>query len=497
MQLQFDRKPFRCLRYAPQDIKNFEETLELRLPENDGGTILCVKGQPLIRSKEWRGGRAGVTGGVAVSVLYIPEDTQELRGCEGWIPFQQSWDVPEGERDGVLHVSCTLRSLDGRMTGADKLMVTASVSLAAQTLCPESVPLAQSEDLPEDVHVLRRVYPLCVPSEAGEKNLLLDEEILVPPGKAAVERIVHASVLPGSMEQRLVGDKLVLRMTALLKLLYMGADGKLEQIESALPVSQYVQLDREYGEDASVQVTAAVTELETQKQETGSVGVKGGLVAQYVVFENRPVTMVEDAYSNCHTVQPIQEPFEVTQVLEHRVLTEELESMIPVQAESVVSCDVLTSNPMVFIRDGRLELREEGTLQLLYYDRDDRLQCALAPWQVQKDEETADDLSAVASAMTITVPKCSVAGEGINAHATVSLQLCLCTDVGIPAVVGLEMETQEKEEGRKPGVILCKAGDHTLWQIAKECGSDVEAIQRANALTAEPEPERMLLIPVG
>ena len=44
--------------------------------------------------------------------------------------------------------------------------------------------------------------------------------------------------------------------------------------------------------------------------------------------------------------------------------------------------------------------------------------------------------------------------------------------------------------------ILCRAGNRRLWDIARECGSTVSAIETANGLTGEPENDRMLLIPV-
>ena len=52
-------------------------------------------------------------------------------------------------------------------------------------------------------------------------------------------------------------------------------------------------------------------------------------------------------------------------------------------------------------------------------------------------------------------------------------------------------------DSNRPSVILRRAGEDSLWQIAKTTGSTVDAIRSANALEQEPNPDRLLLIPIA
>ena len=63
-------------------------------------------------------------------------------------------------------------------------------------------------------------------------------------------------------------------------------------------------------------------------------------------------------------------------------------------------------------------------------------------------------------------------------------------------VTELEIGERKQPDPGRPSLILQRAGGERLWQIARSCGSTVAAIQEANGLTGEPEPQRMLLIPV-
>ena len=67
---------------------------------------------------------------------------------------------------------------------------------------------------------------------------------------------------------------------------------------------------------------------------------------------------------------------------------------------------------------------------------------------------------------------------------------------GMAMVTSLNLgETAEPNPGR-PSLILCRAGEDSLWEIAKRSGSTVELIEKANSLKQEPEESKMLIVPV-
>jgi hypothetical protein len=67
---------------------------------------------------------------------------------------------------------------------------------------------------------------------------------------------------------------------------------------------------------------------------------------------------------------------------------------------------------------------------------------------------------------------------------------------GIPMVTGLTLGDEAEPDPMRPSLILRRAGQEPLWELAKRCGSTVDAICDANDLTGEPESGRMILIPV-
>ena len=60
-----------------------------------------------------------------------------------------------------------------------------------------------------------------------------------------------------------------------------------------------------------------------------------------------------------------------------------------------------------------------------------------------------------------------------------------------------ELGEEREPDGNRPSLILRRAGNQRLWDIAKESGSTMDAIRKANHLQEEPAPGQMLLIPVS
>ena len=67
---------------------------------------------------------------------------------------------------------------------------------------------------------------------------------------------------------------------------------------------------------------------------------------------------------------------------------------------------------------------------------------------------------------------------------------------GISTITELQTGEVGSLDPSRPSLILRHAGKETLWEIAKSCGSTVEAIKEANQLEDDPGQELLLLIPV-
>ena len=399
MELQFQRNSFDCLRTAVWEVKSEEQTQEVKIPDAmpDIGKILGVWGQPLMRSKDWRGNGMGISGGVMAWILYAPEDGSVPRSVETWIPFQMRWDFTQSERDGTITASCLLRSIDARLISARKLMARAVVEVSGEALEPVQTDLYAPGELPEDICLLRKSYPIRVPREAGEKTFTIEEELTVPASCNDLQRVIHYSLHPELIDKKVMGDKMVFRGTALVHMLCRCNEGELKNCDFDVPFSQYTELSREYDSYATVNVVPEITNLELDIQEPGVLRLKAGLVGQYVVYDRPLVEIVEDAYSPKRSVTVRKEEWNAPAVLEQKQEIIKAEQKMEADGDRMVDASLCFGNPGLHRNDTGMDMEISGSFPMLWYDGEGSGQNGNVRWQ--HSMEIPADANSVVMAM--------------------------------------------------------------------------------------------------
>ncbi len=490
MEIKFNQTGLNFQRSLTEQIQTKEEIQEIRLADGmpDIGRILGCWGQPVIRSKEWRSGGMGISGGVMVWVLYAPEDGSEPQTVETWIPFQQKWEFEDNGRDGFIWVQPILRSMDARSVSPRKIMVRANIAAMGRAMQNTQEEVYQPDSLPEDVQLLRRNYPVELPVESGEKLVQMDEELTAPDG---VEKILRYSLMPRITEQKILGPRLVFRGNCLLKMMYM-TDGKIQAWETELPFSQYAELDRELTGSADGSMMPIVTDLELNMNE-GRLHLKADIAAQYTIYDRETVELVEDVYSPYRAVEPVFTQLQLPARLDHWQSQAEPEQLIRGEMGTLV--DVCTMVDFPQWRGNEVTIG--GNCQVLYYDPAGNLQGGSGRFEQILPMEQVSDAQVICHAAAWEKPRIGVSGEGITVTQPMELEFTAKGRQGMPMVSGIELgEAKEPDHGR-PSLILCRCQTGDLWELAKEHGSTVEAIRRANGLDGQPEPARMLLIPIA
>ncbi len=495
--VNWKRNTISCLDTAVREVQNSEQTQEIKLSDGmpDVGKILSAWGQPILRGKEWESGRMTVSAGMMVWVLYAPEDGSKERCLDAWVPFQLRWDLPEGTEEGDIRIRCLPRFVDARSVSPRKIMVRCAMGCLGEAFVPKTVETFSAEDSGDEVQLLQSTYPARLYKEAGEKSFLVDEELTVPDSLPQPEEVLYYRMNPQVTEKKVLGNKVVFRGNGNLHVLYRGEEGRLQSWDFELPFSQFAELRNDHGPDALADMVLSPTNLELNLDEEGRIRFQGSVAAQYVITDKALLSLIEDAYSPGRELELQTGELELPLVLENRRENLYGEQNIPQEARSAVDTSFLPDFPRQRRGEDMVELTAPGTFQVLYYGEDGVLHSGTARWEgIQRlpaDENS--DLTAVPVPMDAN----AMTGNGqIVVKAEVPLELTATTSQRIPMVTGVNLGNPVEPDPDRPSMILRRAGDRRLWDIAKENGSTMEAIRRANGIQEEPEPDRMLLIPV-
>lgn len=498
MELQFEQTAYDCLKPVISEVHYEEQTQEVRLPEHmpDIGKVLASWGQVLLRGKEWRRGGMTVSGGCQVWVMYEPEDGSETQTVESWVPFQMRWDFPETQKDGTIVADCLLRGVDARSVSARKLMVRCGICANGQAWEPMRGEVYSPGKTGDDIQLLQRSYPIRVPREAGEKTFSMEEELTIPASAAEMEKILRYEVRPELIDQKVMAGKVVFRGSLLGHILYKGQDGQMKTWDYEIPFSQYGDLERVYDQEAEPKVTLCVTGLELEPGEDHVIRMKAGLTGQYVIYDQSVIEVVEDAYGTRQEVRPLMGELAVPTVLDQQRETVHADVDAELPAGQIVDVAFLAEHPGLRRGDGSVDMEIPGQFQVLYYDDEGKLQGETVRWD-GKWSLPADQNSTVKASVCLTGrPSASFAGNGVSLHAEVAVHTVTNAQRGMEMVTGLELGEEKVLPAERPSLVLRRAGEGQLWELAKTFGSTVEAIRKLNHLQDEPAAGQMLLIPV-
>lgn len=495
MELRFEKKPVSCLRRDLWQTQDREFTQELRLGDEmpEIGSVLSARGQYVMRGKEWHGDSVGVSGGVMVWILYAPADGNRPQCVETWIPVQAKWNLSGSEREGAIRANWLLRGVDARCISSRKLMVRADLSLLAEAMEPWETEAYVPERMEEDIQLLQRSYPTMIPRETGEKPFRLEEELELNGGNAV--KICAMELEPQLFEQKVLGDKVVFRGELGIHLLCQDGDGQLRTEDLTVPFSQFAELDRDYDKAATVCVMMAVSAAEPELAD-GKLSMKCGLVAQYVVWDQLMLELVEDAYSLCRSVTPQMGKLSLPMELDRCRNTLRCQTALTGDVSRVVDTWAGPAQPRLRRAGGLTELELWGNMGILYMDAEGQLRSDSGQWSTLWELPIGENAAAMAQLSELTRPEVSM-GDGITLGMDASAQVFTTGQDGLPMVQGLELGERNAPEPGRPSVILRRAGAESLWELAKSSGSTVDAICRANGLAEEPLDDRILLIPVS
>ena len=388
-----------------------------------------------------------------------------------------------------------LRFVDSRTVSARKIMVRAGVATLGELLYPFEAEICQPDEIPSDVELLRRTYPVYLPREGGEKTFLQDEELTI--SGSTPEKLIAYTMQPEITDQKVMANKVVFRGNGNLHLVYCCREGRIRTQDFELPFSQFADLEGEYGNDARTDIMMGTTSLELDLSDEGQLRLKCGLLAQYLVSDRTMLELVEDGYSPCRTVSIRQEPLILPAILDEgqeRITAEASAAGVNGQVADV---SFLPDFPRMMQNGEQIDLELPGVFQILYYGEDGALQSAAARWEGHWNQSAGEDSVMQARLQPVGRPQVMPGNDAAEIRADVMMKTRTSSQQGLPMVTGLDVGEIQEPDPNRPSLILCRMDADQLWDMAKRCHSTVDAIRQINGIQDEPAPNQMLLIPVN
>lgn len=495
MELAFHKETVKYLSESIYDQIYQEQTAEMTIPEAmpDIGRIVDCFGTVTVQSKEVETGCLRVTGGIQAGVLYLPEGEEtSLKKIEAYLPFTVSKKI-QSEDTSTLFYWGWIRSIDARFINGRKVLIRANLGSELTLLTPAVLELPEMDECPKYLACKSSTYLMRLPMCSAEKELQIADEVLMPDQEIGADQLLKWTCMTEITDSRVIGDKAVFKGNLLLRVLYQNEEGELGTWSGSVPFSQYAELDP-VPEDATpvLQPIFRHAEVETDGQlDSHRLLINITVTVQILVMGTISIRLQEDAYSLRGSFSPEWENVTLNPCLDLETKTFTAAVPIPADAERVLDWTAFPDRPSLVDPMNRDTLDTELSVNLLYYDADRALKGTLIrqklPTTLMRTEQAECDCflnmggDAQVQSRELRIPmQVSCLTRKETTYQTLS--------------AGKIEETDQKNQ---PSLIV-RFAKGSLWDVAKQNASSVEAIRLVNQLETEDlTEERMLLIPVG
>ncbi len=466
----------------------------------DIAAVLKCTVRPSVLSRQWSGDKLLVDGQSFVRVLYLDEERKCVRTFEAVQPFNCSMDAAGISPSILPYVTVRVNYMNCRASGPRRIGIHGALT-ARMEVSPSKTLELISHIHGQQVYARRETLCCTIPVGSTEKNFSIGEVVDLGGGNPAAEMIIRSDCTPIITECKQMNDKAIVKGRVLLKTLYAlnTVDGTTAIASHEFPFSQILEMD---GLDDTlhcmtcIDLQSADVHISTDQNGEGTLlAVNIKLCIRMDASRNETVEVVTDAYSGTHPCTTDAARFSGEQIAYVRRETSSLKEVLDLPSDSVTEIvDLWCDTPPVTTRTEGDMSYVDGHLQISMLARD-REGCIsyyehMSDFTLQFD----DRCDGMTAHTVLTGLEYAVIGGKIEIRLEFAVERCGYMHTTHRALQRFEAAGQPYPEERA-ALRICRAkkGD-SVWEIAKNCHTAMEAVLEENDLLTDQVPEDMMLL---
>ena len=500
MELALNRDHLSCYDTVLDATVLHEETMEMIVPDAcpDILRIVDTAGTVCLKSKEAQEGRVEISGTVRCAVLYLPDGETGVRRIEVNIPFFCSADgtgVAPG--CGVVAVP-SVQAAETRSINPRKVLVRVNLAVAVRAYRSADTAFCTGAEDDSAVEQLRESRSAYMVACVQEKPFTFSDDLTISGSRPEAEELLKSSVELICNESKIIGNKLIFKGEAALKLLYRSSDGAIASTDYELPFSQIMEVSG-VEEEADCALDVLLTDLSCSlgAGDGRTVSVSLGLLAQAVVREERSVELLTDIYSVSSELTTELQSYTMNRLLEQNTRRQAAREVIETGVLAKSTLDTYVNLGAVSqIREGeKLTFSADAVVTVVYLAEDDEIYSVSRQIAVPCQADVPEGCTCTCGCRNAGEAFATPTTGGIEVRFELDFHYMVQSTQRVTGVCGVQVNEAPVEE-KGPSIVLRAVAAERLWDIAKSYRTTTADIMQAIELESEEGLSgKLLLIP--
>lgn len=456
--------------------------------------ILQLDAVSCVTGKEVANGKATVNGRVDLKILYIPDsDSEKIKSIITSFDFVQKVDSQQINENMTAVVMSNVDKAEFTLLNSRKLRVKIMVGVDYEVIAAQNVEIAVEAGDSDSAEVLKE--NVCLQNCIGlaEEEFSVKDSLEVPSGQTSIKELLKVDVKISDSEYKTVTDKIVVKGTVGVCVLYNDENCEIQFMEMEIPFTEVFDC-ADAGDDTICDIDYCVSNVEYEVDEDNDGDRRIVLLditinAQIKATENVSVDMICDCYEPFMKTQLLKEEVELEEIVSRpstqNTLREMLETVSGAPGVSGVY-DVITKPCITKTQLQRGKLLAEGKIEayILYLTDSNE-----SPVYSMKKEIPFSHLLECDSTEEDLIPEVKAevkhTSYNLNVAGEIELRCILAINANIIRRRKIEIindvVTEQPDNGDKKGIVIyfVQRGDN-LWEISKRYAVPRDEVMRFN-----------------
>lgn len=485
--------------------------LDISLPDYcpDIQRILKCQVYPHITSRGITGDRLELEGNYTVKILYLDSGGMAVHCYESSQSFSAAITLKQSADNAQIFAFTRVEYINCRATSPRRLDIHGSFSACAKVIAQAENEVISNID-GEGVEEQKSTLSLNKMVGASQQQFTVEEVLELGQGKPPADNLIRSDAFAVLQDYTPVANKLMVKGEVCIKFVYSTADNEsaLEVMEYALPFNEMIDCEG-VTENCIFNIQLNVVGIEAQIKNDYSgdqtyFDVQVKVFANAAAYQNTDVTMVTDAYSKQYDLNISSKQKNIDNAVEFTSDTDIHKGSLAledIQISKII--DIWNEMSTVSADSANGQINYKGKFNVcvlalnpdkkpIYFERLMDFEYA-RPYQAK-----ADNIKCNAS-MYVAGISYRITGGGIDLKVELRLNAAVYSQYSLKLITDVaadETKPRAQDKSAALSIYYADAGE-SLWNIAREYCTSVNAIKLENDLTGDfVENRGMLLIPM-
>ena len=464
---------------------------------------ICTSGVVCVYKKEILDEKIRVDGNINTYIMYLADNEQDkVRGISTSLDFSETLQAPNVNQDMNCELEVRVKSMESKVINGRKIGIKATLEINYNIYSQEEISVVGDIQNSKDMQMLKNETLVDSLVGSGTTKVYAKDTITVN-NIDNIAEILKVNVNICDKDVKVSYNKILTKAEAQIKIIYLTEDNRICAVNTKIPVVGFIDIQN-VNENNMCNLNYEIRNmiLKLNPIEEHSMYAEIEVEISAFAYEEKQVTFIQDLYSPSENLEYNKK--QVTTIMSMKNMSGIMQVREKVEIEGMDNRNILDVevNPMVE-KENKFsnKIMYEGSLELTFILSGNDLQVdtrvVKVPFEYTVDG--VEDGENTNTKMNIEIVNQDfIIQEGNVVTSNIDAKMDLQTHKIAKMNIMNEIQTNGEREQEDYSILMyIVKKDDTLWNIAKEFGSTIEDIARANGIEDENliYPGQKLFIP--